>query len=282
VPGPGQPERPVSPGPQPPQFGQPFAIPPPPKKSNTGLIIGVAVAVIAVLCVCGGIVAAVATSDGEKEPNEVQKAAQATSAPATTAAPTPAATTAAPTTPPPPPPPAAPKDQTFTGRGDKVLKLKLSEDHAHIASITHSGGSNFVVTSLEASGDLMDLIVNEIGRYSGVRPLDFTGTPAALKVEAGGAWKIVVRTLDKAPMWPSAATSGKGPAVVRVNPGAVGGLTSVKITHKGSSNFVVIAYGDSRDLLVNKIGKYSGEVLLPSDAAAIEVEADGAWTMTLA
>jgi hypothetical protein len=176
-------------------------------------------------------------------------------------------------------PPAAERDQTFTGRGDKVVKLTLS-DRAHIAAISHSGGGNFIVTAVDASGEQLDLLANEIGKYSGVRPLDFEQTPAALKVETSGSWKIVVRTLDKAPRWPAAAGSGKGDAVVLVDQGASGDLATVKITHKGQGNFIVYAYGDREDLLVNEIGSYSGEVLLPGGTVAISIEAEGAWTMT--
>jgi hypothetical protein len=57
------------------------------------------------------------------------------------------------------------------------------------------------------------------------------------------------------------------------------GLTTLKITHSGSSNFAVKAYGDSSRLLVNEIGKYSGETLLPSGTVLLEVEADGNWTL---
>jgi hypothetical protein len=48
----------------------------------------------------------------------------------------------------------------------------------------------------------------------------------------------------------------------------------------GSSNFAVHAYSDSgADLLINEIGKYGGEVLLPSGTLVVEINADGAWTM---
>lgn len=50
------PNPPVSPGPQPPHQPMHFA-PPPKKKSNVGLIIGVVVAVFAVLCVGGSVLA---------------------------------------------------------------------------------------------------------------------------------------------------------------------------------------------------------------------------------
>ena len=176
-----------------------------------------------------------------------------------------------------PPSTTLPADLTYTGRGAKVVKLKLASDHVHIATITHQGSGNFAVWSVDSAGENIDLIVNEIGKYSGVRPLDFVETPAALKIEANGTWRVVVRVAEKAPVW-TGTTSGKGPAVLRIGPGAVDGLATIAFTHTGSSNFAVWAYGDSRDLLINEIGKYSGETLLPSGTVLVEIEADGAWT----
>ena len=121
-------------------------------------------------------------------------------------------------------------------------------------------------------------MVNEIGSYSGVRPLDFAGTPRALKFEASGRWKLSIRVLEKAPVWP-AKSSGKASTVLRPSAGTATGLVTAKITHSGRSNFVVKAYGDFEELLINEIGKYSGEVQIPSGTVALEIECDGSWTV---
>jgi hypothetical protein len=164
----------------------------------------------------------------------------------------------------------------FQGRGAKVVRLKLPDDHLHLATFTHQGSDNFVVTAVDSGGGMVDLLVNEIGRYTGTKLLDVRETPAALKVEADGAWKIVVKVAEKAPAWPG-TTSGKGAAVLRVT-GATG-LTTVNVTHGGSHNFAVWAYGEDNDLLINEIGRYSGEVLLPAGTVLLDIEADGAWTI---
>jgi hypothetical protein len=55
----------------------------------------------------------------------------------------------------------------------------------------------------------------------------------------------------------------------------------LKLSHRGSGNFAIWAYGESsRDLLVNEIGRYSGEVFL-GGATLLEIVADGSWSMTL-
>ena len=40
----------------------------------------------------------------------------------------------------------------------------------------------------------------------------------------------------------------------------VGEAQGLRITNRGSGDFVVTTYGDSGDLLVNEIGNYSGDV----------------------
>jgi hypothetical protein len=172
-----------------------------------------------------------------------------------------------------------PDDQSFEGRGDKIVEITLTEGFVHIANIKHTGRSNFIVKAIDASGESVDLIVNEIGNYSGTRPVDFGETPAALQIDADGSWTITIQPAQRAPVW-SGSTSGKGAAVLLVSPDVFGGgLSKATITHDGESNFIVKAYGDSTDLLVNEIGDYSGEVLLPAGTVLLEIEADGSWTV---
>jgi hypothetical protein len=62
--------------------------------------------------------------------------------------------------------------------------------------------------------------------------------------------------------------------------GVADGLTSVELTHKGESHFSVWAWGDDfPDLIVNEIGSYDGTTLLPNGALALQVTADGDWTI---
>lgn len=59
------------------------------------------------------------------------------------------------------------------------------------------------------------------------------------------------------------------------------GCGRIHFTHKGDSNFIVQAYGESGTplLLINTIGNYDGTVLLPEAGTYdLEIQADGAWT----
>jgi hypothetical protein len=249
----------VDPGPS------PYAAPPAaaPASNRLPLILG---AVIGVLLLCCAALPAVvlAVGDGE-EPI----------ASATRDVPSERATTPPTTTPPPPKPTPLPADVTYKGRGNKVVKLKApTTDYPTFAAITHSGSSNFAVWSVGPDGEHLGLMVNAIGSYKGTRPFNLGGEPGTLRIEARGSWTIVVKAMPKAPMWP-ATTSGKGPMVLRVKKTPA----QAKVTYKGQSNFVVNVYGETPDLLVNAIGKYSREIEIPAGTDVIAVDTEGSWTM---
>ena len=175
------------------------------------------------------------------------------------------------------PPPA---DKTYEGRGAKTVQLDLDEDYQHIAKITHNGSSNFVVESRDATGDYVDLVANEVGDYDGLRPLDLEREqPASLRIRADGRWKITVMVVDKAPRWTGKASGKAGATLLLVDPKAAD--QQVRFTHKGRSNCALTIRGEERsDLLVNDIGRYSGEMVLPTGTRYVEIETSGSWTLT--
>jgi hypothetical protein len=206
---------------------------------------------------------------------------EALPSPAATAAPGGVATQATPRAPATPAGPL-PEDVVYRGRGDDVVRLSLSPEHRHTATFSYRGGGNFAVWALDEAGDEGDLVVNDGGPYAGVRPLDFRETPHGLSIEAEGAWTVTVRAFARTPLW-SGRSSGKGPAVLRLDPASAAGPRPLVVTHSGRDNFIVIAHGEQlEDLMINHIGRYSGEVTLPREAAAISVQADGAWTIRTA
>lgn len=169
------------------------------------------------------------------------------------------------------------------GRGDKIARFVIPEDVGAFAEITYDGTANFAVWTVNASGEETDLLVNEIGAYTGLRLIAFDGDEhaVAFKVESSGRWTITVKPLWEAPYWDRPGNvSGKGDFVLSVN-GVIEGFAISTITHNGDSNFAVWAYGEAvRDLLVNEIGSYTGEVLWPSGTSLLEITADGKWTIS--
>jgi hypothetical protein len=186
----------------------------------------------------------------------------------------------------PPPDNPGPKDAfkpiSLHGTGDKVARFKIPRDAAAIADISHTGSSNFAVWTIGKSGDKQDLLVNEIGDYHGTVLFDEQDGQhsVAFQIDADGRWSVRILPLSKAPVWSGRkALNGRGDSVVRLSPPS-SGLTTTKIQHTGSSNFAVYAYGDTTELLVNEIGKYRGESLLPNGTLLIAITADGRWSFS--
>jgi hypothetical protein len=73
---------------------------------------------------------------------------------------------------------------TASGTGDDVV---IYQGEAGAATISHDGTSNFSIWSY---GSDTDLVVNEIGAYSGTAR--WSGGPSVIAVKADGNWKISV------------------------------------------------------------------------------------------
>ncbi|MEU7696591.1 MULTISPECIES: hypothetical protein [Microbispora] len=179
------------------------------------------------------------------------------------------------------PPSSQPKPRTYSGAGAKVLKLRKSDWTAvWLVTLTHRGGSNFIVSPLDPGGAEQGAIVNEIGDYKGSVLLneDDGKDTAALKIQADGAWTIVLKPLSMARVWSGGSLTGRGDEVAIIAPPSVG-LTTVNARHSGSANFIVEAWTEtSRELIVNEIGSWHGEVPLPSGTILVTIKADGVWS----
>jgi Protein of unknown function (DUF2510) len=245
------------------------------KKTHRGLWIAlpaVAAAVVVIAVASGGTGSSPANNAAPStSPTQTTPAASDTGAPATTSAP---AT-----------PPAAPI--AFTGVGDKVITLSgATQTDPRLVTLSYRGSDIFIVDTLDSSGAQGQNLVYAIGIYAGTVPMDFaTGSSAsAIKVQTVGRWTLVIKPLTDARAWSGSKIIGNGDDVINVT--AVisqRGINTINLTHKGSDNFIVDAYGDtSGDTnLVNAIGTYSGQHVLPRDAVVMVVQAGvGVWTAT--
>jgi hypothetical protein len=196
-------------------------------------------------------------------------AGQPTSTPETSAA---APGTAAATS----PAAAAPQPVKYSGRGDKILSIKKpGSSGIGFAKFTHSGSANFVVWTVGSN----ELLVNAIGKYSGTVLFDAQdgADTNRLKIQADGAWTLTLLPIESVRKFQGTIT-GKGDDVVLYL--GSGGVAT--ISHRGQANFIVRTWGQSGpDLLVNEIGNYDGEQLF-TEACIVEINADGAWSMTVA
>lgn len=162
------------------------------------------------------------------------------------------------------------------GSGDDFFEFSVPGDQAAVLDIACSGDSNFVVSTYDANNESIDLLVNEIGAYQGRVPVNFfVGEEVAfLEITASGPWTI--RSVLPSELEVNVGrASGTGDDVVVVEVSS----PTMDITHNGESNFVVQAYTDSRDLLVNEIGTYDGTVRSPTGTVIFEINADRDWTL---
>jgi hypothetical protein len=168
----------------------------------------------------------------------------------------------------------------YTGTGSDVVSMRSPvSDLAVVRFECPKCKGNVVLKT-----DTGDLLVNEIGSYTGQTLVNERGSEAIsrMQVTASGSWTLTVGGLWMAQIHNAAteAASGTGDDVVvyRSSP------DTARLTHGGKSNFAVWGHGTSgSDLLVNEIGAYQGTVMLPTSAGSaliMKVTADGKWTMT--
>lgn len=212
--------------------------------------------------------------------------ASAASGPAVEATPEPSETVEA------SPPSVAFEDITLKGKGNKVATFTIPDGEAAIVVISHAGTSNFIVNSVNASGERIDGLVNTIGNYSGTVPfdadIDIRGEEqtVAFAIDADGAWTITIKPVAAAPAWDPATTlEGTGDQVFRVVPpsgGPSGGFVSVNLTYRGHDRFIVHAYNsDGRNGLANEMGNFTDKVGMPDSSFLLGIHAgSGSWSIT--
>ena len=175
-------------------------------------------------------------------------------------------------------PPAPPLVKT-AGKGDKVVKFD-AHDTPSVATFTHKGEANFAVLSYVGT-ERDDLLVNAIGGYAGT--VYVNAGVDTFEITADGNWTVDAKPVTEAKLWHGLARyKGRGDQVLILRNAA---NKSMQIDATGESNFAIVAYdinGERLDLLVNEIGAYSGEVLLPdADRLVLQITGDGE-TYTLA
>lgn len=210
-------------------------------------------------------------------PTEVPKPT-ATSAPTDTPAPTntpaPTATPEPTATPTPPPEPVVLK-----GKGKTVTDPFTLPDTVNWVKLTHKGKSNFIVHAF-GPNDQEESITNDIGNYTGVRPLLGKGE-WFFEVNADGVWEIRVEPMGPDP---DAATGieGHGDYVSGLFLPAKTGRVPYNIKHTGQSNFIVhLLCAGGSDSVANEIGAVEGSVVVKfQDGPCFwEVRADGDWSI---
>ncbi|MDC3402445.1 hypothetical protein OAX95_00745 [bacterium] len=225
-------------------------------------------------------------NDPTPRPRKAVGATEATSG--TTGASAPTATSKSTTTTTEPAPEFFPPE-VFTGSGQQAIVVEdgswSAGSELGVAELTHDGGSNFQVRLLDAAGERIVVLVNEIGPYAGRRPwaLRDCDLPRFIEVNADGNWSITVFDMgDQANQRsvvyePGVAYPGLSDDVFFLL-GNDGPVIMDFVCSDCDSNILVTAYSDQRTRLINEIGdgeQFQASVVVPSGSRLIEVETHG-------
>jgi hypothetical protein len=87
----------------------------------------------------------------------------------------------------------------FSGHGDDVIELKGIWTGPAIIHATHDGMNNFIIEVFDAYGNSLDLLINTIGKYDGLRLINFIykENVALVTVKADGNWTFTVQPFSR-------------------------------------------------------------------------------------
>ena len=175
-----------------------------------------------------------------------------------------------------------PKPLTFSGNGDGMVDLLVKWKGPAVLHVTHSGGGNFIVSTLDAGDNNTGLLINIGGsqRYDGTVPLDFMAglATAKLKIKASGAWTVNVFPLVREYLHVLTLPGkyeGQGDDVLYFD----GEPASGTFEAKRGGFFAVFAFAEKRVELVNTNKPYSGQLDFPPGTSLIVVNSTYEWTL---
>ena len=175
-----------------------------------------------------------------------------------------------------PTPTPQPEPIRITGRGQTATDPVTIPFLVAVLDIRHTGDSNFIVTAYQ--GDERELLVNEIGNYSGKRWL--LAGEYVFDISADGAWEMSITALDLQESIAQEGFSGVGDEVSGwFEPP---GTKAWEISHRGEDNFIVVAVCvGGNDLIVNEIGDFTGSSVIgfPEGPCFFDVTASGLFSI---
>lgn len=169
-----------------------------------------------------------------------------------------------------------------SGSGDSATDTFDLEAGMTIIEASHSGERNFIAELKDENGNSVELIVNDIGNYSGQKAVTVpTADAYYLEIDADGSWdfeidQVIPNSGESMPG--TIESSGDDVVFVKME----SGNHRLSFTHSGERNFIVML--NNQNLLVNDIGSYEGNQTQQVDNDGIymfNVEADGDWSITV-
>lgn len=238
------------------------------------------------------------TNSNDTDGNDTaDEAPEATAAPEPTPTPEPTATpepTPTPTPEPTPTPTPVPFEPiVFSGAGPDVVALDDPITDPLLVTLTHSGSSNFQVSLLDANGERVESLANEIGQWAGTLPVNLRvgDSFAFIEINADGPWEITFDEITSAPAMatePGSRYDGVGSEVlIFVTDGPAVVAFDCPTC---DSNIFISATGDRSDSLENAIGEggFQGRYVVPDGTFLLQIEARAGfqtppppWTLTV-
>lgn len=175
-----------------------------------------------------------------------------------------------------------PQPIVLTGSGDSIVDIQKWDGPA-LLQARYTGGGNFIIRNYPANGtEYIDLLVNIIGAYEGLVPLDLFDDEftARLEIKASGPWEIQVlpfETIKKVSL--PATYNGKGDDIFAL----VGGTpdTIKADASQARSNFIVQGIDSRQSLIFNEIAPYTGTAILDPETFILIIHAEGPWTLEI-
>jgi hypothetical protein len=169
----------------------------------------------------------------------------------------------------------------LSGDGPATAQFSVPEESSGIATIVNDADGPFSVWSLAAGGTKQDLLVDVAGAYAGMRFFEATDHSVAFAVESDGSWSIEVRPLSDARSWDATdPLFGNESAVVSVVP-RTSAKAEIIVIYDGDGAFALSALtAGGRQHLIDEIGAFRDDVVLPTGTYVLEIDADAAWSIT--
>jgi hypothetical protein len=174
-----------------------------------------------------------------------------------------------------------PQPQQASGTSDQVVALTFPSSTPALLHATFQGSENFIVHEINGLGLQGELLVNTVGSYDGVTPVNFLTSEGAtkLQIQGQGPWTITLSPIATAPRVQSPGTySANGDAIVAIS----GSPTTGVFNYTGAENFIVHAVTSNQEsIVVNEIGAFNGTEVMPTGTVLLIVKASGPWSVNL-
>jgi hypothetical protein len=88
--------------------------------------------------------------------------------------------------------PVQPKEQVFTGKGNDYTGKFVLQDGLTYIKYTYTGENNFVAWLLDANGNQIELIANEIDSCDGKTAISAKAGTYLINVTSSGSWTLTI------------------------------------------------------------------------------------------